>query len=123
MVEAIEGMPAGTFGLRASGKLSKEDYTGVIEPALRAAVDSGGVRAVFVLSDFDGLEHGAWLEDAKTGLGLGIGKRSAWRRFALVTDVEWVEKAMRLFAWMTPGEVKVYDDLDEVGEATRWVAG
>jgi hypothetical protein len=123
MVEAIEGMPAGTFGLRASGKLSKEDYTGVIEPALRAAVDSGGVRAVFVLSDFDGLEHGAWLEDAKTGLGLGIGKRSAWRRFALITDVEWVEKAMRLFAWMTPGEVKVYDDLDEVGEATRWVAG
>jgi hypothetical protein len=123
MVEAIEGMPAGTFGLRASGKLSKEDYTGVIEPALRAAVDSGGVRAVFVLSDFDGLEHGAWLEDAKTGLGLGIGKRSAWRRFALVTDVEWAEKAMRLFAWMTPGEVKVYDDLDEVGEATRWVAG
>jgi hypothetical protein len=123
MVEAIKGMPAGTFGLRASGKLSKEDYTGVIEPALRAAVASGGVRAVFVLSDFDGLEHGAWLEDAKTGLGLGIGKRSAWRRFALVTDVEWVEKAMRLFAWMTPGEVKIYDDLDEVGEATRWVAG
>jgi len=28
-----------------------------------------------------------------------------------------------MFAWMTPGEVKVYDDLDDVGEATRWVAG
>ena len=89
MVERIEGMPAGTKGLRASGRL----------------------------------EHGAWIEDAKTGLELGIGKRSAWKRFALVTDVEWVEKAMRMFAWMTPGEVKVFDDLDEVDEATRWVAG
>jgi stage II sporulation SpoAA-like protein len=123
MVERIEGMPAGTIGMRASGKLSKDDYTGVIEPALREAVDSGAVRAVFVLTDFGGLEHGAWIEDLKTGLGLGIGNRSAWKRFALVTDVEWVEKAMRMFAWMTPGEVKVYDDLDDVGEATRWVAG
>ena len=123
MVERIEGMPAGTKGLRASGKLSKEDYTGVIEPVLREAVDSGEVRVVFVLTDFHGLEHGAWIEDAKTGLGLGIGKRSAWKRFALVTDVEWVEKAMRMFAWMTPGEVEVFDDLDEVDEATRWVAG
>jgi hypothetical protein len=123
MVERIGGTPAGTVGLRARGKLSKDDYTGTIEPALREAVDSGAVRLVFVLTDFEGLEHGAWMEDLKTGLGLGFGERSAWKRFALVTDVEWVANATRMFAWMTPGEVKVYDDLDDVGEATRWVAG
>ena len=34
MIERIEGMPGGTIGLRASGKLSKADYTEVLEPAL-----------------------------------------------------------------------------------------
>ena len=47
---------------------------------------------------------------------------SAWKRFALVTDVEWVAKAMRMFAWMTPGEVKVCD-LAQEDEANAWVAG
>jgi hypothetical protein len=34
MIERIEEMPARTVGLRASGKLSKEDYREVLEPAL-----------------------------------------------------------------------------------------
>lgn len=46
---------------------------------------------------------------------------SAWKRFAFVTDVEWVAKAMRMFTWMTPGEVLV-QDLDGVEEARAWVA-
>lgn len=33
-IERIEGMSAGTVGLRASGKLTKADYTDVLEPAL-----------------------------------------------------------------------------------------
>jgi hypothetical protein len=59
--------------------------------------------------------------DVKTGLGLGIGHHSAWKRSAIVTDVDWVGKAYRMFAWMTPGEVKVYR-LDQIEEAKNWVA-
>ena len=70
---------------------------------------------------FDGLEHGAWAEDAKTGMRAWVRDHSAWQRFALVTDVEWVAKAVRAFAWMAPGEVKVFP-LAELGEATDWVA-
>lgn len=33
-------MPAGTVGLRASGKLSKDDCSEVLEPVLREAVAS-----------------------------------------------------------------------------------
>jgi hypothetical protein len=58
----------------------------------------------------------------KTGLGLGVGHHSAWRRSAIVTDVEWVAKAFRLFAWMTPGEVEVFG-LDGLEDAKRWAAG
>ena len=35
MVERMDDVPAGVIGLRASGKLTKEDYTDVLEPALR----------------------------------------------------------------------------------------
>jgi len=115
-------MPAGTIGFRASGKLTVEDYREVLVPGLQEAVDSGEVRMLFVLSDFDELEPKAWLEDAKTGLELGFLKHSAWRRSAIVSDAEWVKKAFRMFAWMTPGEVKVYE-LGEEAEAKDWIAG
>lgn len=88
MVERIDDMPAGTIGLRASGKLTREDYP----------------------------------EDLKTGLSAWFGHHSAWKRFALVTDVDWVARAMHMFAWMTPGDVMI-TGLDKLGEARAWVAG
>lgn len=121
MIAQIDDMPARTIGLRASGKLSKADYRDVLEPALRKAVDSGELRLVFVLADFDGLEPGAWIEDVKTGLRVLMRDHSAWRRFALVTNADWVAKAMRMFAWAVPGEVMTYP-LERVDDAKAWVA-
>ena len=120
MIELVDGMPAGTIGLTASGKLSRDDYRNVLEPALAEGVGSGELRLLFVLTDFDGLEPGAWIEDVKTGLSAWVRDHSAWKRFALVTNVEWVAKAMRMFTWMTPGEVLVRD-LDGLEEAKAWV--
>jgi hypothetical protein len=122
MIEPIEGMPAGTIGLRAAGKLSLADYRDVLEPALSRGVQSGELRLAFQLTDFDGLEPGAWIEDMKVGLRVWVREHSAWKRFALVTDVGWVAKATHLFAWLAPGEVKIFE-LDELEEAKSWVAG
>lgn len=74
-----------------------------------------------MLTDFEELEPGAWLEDAKTGFGLGLGHHSAWKRSAVVTDVEWIRKAMHLFAWMIPSELMIGEP-DRLEEAKRWVA-
>jgi SpoIIAA-like len=122
MVERIDEMPAGTVGFRASGKLTRDDYREVLEPALTEAAESGEIRMLFSLTHFEGLEPGAWFDDVKTGLGLGIGHHSAWKRSAVVTDVTWVGKAFELFAWMTPGEVKVFSEMDQLEEAKAWVA-
>jgi hypothetical protein len=121
MVERIDDMPTGTIGFRASGKLTRADYREALEPDLRKAAESGEIRMLFVLTTFEGLEPGAWFDDIKTGLGLGIGHHSAWKRSAIVTDVDWIGKAFRLFAWMTPGEVEVYG-LSRLEEAKSWVA-
>jgi SpoIIAA-like len=122
MIERIEDMPAGTIGLRASGRLSRDDYREVLEPALRDGIDSGELRLVFMLTDFEGLEAGALPEDVRTGFSAWFGHHSAWKRFALVTDVEWVAKAMHMFAWMTPGEVMICEP-DKLAEAKSWAAG
>ena len=121
MIKQVDDMPPGTIGFQAAGKLTRDDYREILEPVLREAAESGEIRMLFRLTDFDGLVPNAWFEDVKTGLGLGVGHHSAWKRSAIVTDVEWVAKAFQLFAWMTPGEVKVYA-LDQLEEAKRWVA-
>jgi len=117
----MDDMPNGTIGLRASGKLTREDYVEMLEPALREGVRSGGMRLVFVLTDFRGLAPGAWVEDMKTGLRVWIREHAAWKRFALVTDVEWVGRATQVFAWITPGETEVFP-LDRLDDAKRWAA-
>jgi hypothetical protein len=122
MIERIEAMPPGTIGLRASGKLSKADYVDVLEPALKEGVESGELRLVFALPDFDGLEAGAMMEDVETGLRAWVRDHSAWKRFAFVTDVEWLVKSMRAFAWLAPGEVRVFG-MAELEEAKSWAAG
>jgi hypothetical protein len=123
MVERMDDVPDGVVGLRASGKLTRDDYREGLEPALKEATDSGEARVVFVLTDFEGLEPGAWFEDVKTGLSAEIANRGAWKRLAVVTDVDWVAKAMHLFAWAMPGELEVFDDLGKLEEAKAWAAG
>jgi hypothetical protein len=77
MIERIEDMPSGAIGLRAGGRLSKEEYV----QALQAGVESGELRLLSL----------------------------------------WVAKAMHMFAWLTPGEVKIYEP-NELDEAKAWVA-
>lgn len=121
MIERIEEMPAGTLGLRASGKLTRADYRDALEPALKEAVESGEARVLFVITGYQGLEGGAVLEDVKTGLEVELRNRSAWKRLAVVTDADWIAKAMQLFGWLVPGELATYG-MDELDEAKRWVA-
>jgi hypothetical protein len=122
MVEKLEGMRAGTIGFRASGKVSGEDYREVLEPALRAAADAGEVRLLFVFEKDAELSPGALVEDARTGLALGIGQHSAWKRTALVTELDWVRRAFDLFSWLAPGEVKIFEPA-QLEEARAWVSG
>jgi hypothetical protein len=123
MIERIEDMPEGTLGFRASGEVSADDYRQVLEPALREAAEAGEVRLLYEIDAPFEMEAGAMAQDAKVGMQLGLGHLSAWKRTAIVTDVEWVARSVRLFAWMVPGELRVWADLEDLDEARRWVAG
>jgi SpoIIAA-like len=122
MIEALPDSPPGTIGYRISGRLSREDYTNVLIPPIRAAVDRGEKLRILVLLDeeFHGLEPSAVWEDIKAGIDLGVRHHSAWERFAIVTDAEWVRRATALFGWMAPGELRLLG-LGELDAAKAWL--
>ncbi|HEY5332059.1 MAG TPA: STAS/SEC14 domain-containing protein, partial [Solirubrobacterales bacterium] len=80
MVERIEAMPAGTIGFKVVSDLTADDYRDQIEPALKAAAEAGEVRLLFEIDRGFGMDAGAVIEDAKTGLKLGLGHMKAWKR-------------------------------------------
>src|ERR1700759_3032032 len=121
MVERIGAMPAGTLGVKGLADLAGDDYPEQIEPPPSEAAEAGEVRLLFEIPDGFGMDAGAVIEDAKTGLKLGLGHMKAWKRTAVVTDVDWIRKAIKAFGFMAPGEVRVFD-LAELGAAKVWVA-
>jgi SpoIIAA-like len=123
VIERLEGMPDGTIGYRATGRLTREEYRDLLLPGVKAAAEAGDVRMVFAVGPgFERIELGALALDTKAGVMLGVGHPKAWKRTALVTDVDWLADVMHLFGWLTPGEVKLYG-LDGLEDAKAWVAG
>ena len=118
MIEELKDMPAGVIGFDASGKLRAEDYRDVVLPALERAAATGEVRFVIIMRDFGGMSGGALWQDLK----VGFEHLRAWKRIALVTDIDWVRHMTALFGWMTPGEVEVFP-LAQREEAIAWAAG
>jgi SpoIIAA-like len=117
VIRELEDLPTGVIGFEASGTLKAEDYRDVIVPALERASSSGEVRFVIVIPEFDGMSGGALWEDLK----LGIENLRAWKRIALVTDIEWMKHVTRLFGWMTPGELRQFP-LARRADAIAWAA-
>ena len=123
MIERLEDMPAGTLGFRATGEIEREDYEDVLVPALRGAVQRGGkLRTLYVIDELDEIEPGALWADTKLGFDLGVRHHDAWERSAIVTDIHWMAQATKVFAWMIPGEARVFPRA-ELEQAKAWVAG
>jgi hypothetical protein len=118
MLERIENLPTDVVGVRAKGRVSREDYERVLEPMVhRAAGDGRPLKFLYHLgSDFDGFTPGAALEDAR----IGLRHMRRFRRCAIVSDHLWVRASSRLAGALLPCPVKVFHD-DTVHQAVRWL--
>jgi stage II sporulation SpoAA-like protein len=122
MIEEISGMPGGTIGLRASGKVSADDYKTVLEPVLRGVVERGEpIKLMYVMAEGTDYSAGAALQDMKTGAALGVPHLSAWRKTALVSDADWVDRVAHAFGWMMPGDFRTFAAKD-IDAAKTWLA-
>jgi hypothetical protein len=123
VVEQLEDMPAGTLGFRLSGKLNRDEYFEILNP-VREKLERGEKVSFLVETapDFHGLDFGALWEDMKAAGSVGLKHRSAWERLAVVTDKDWIRNAIAAFAWVIPGEIRVFEP-HELAEAKAWTGG
>jgi hypothetical protein len=116
-------MPPGTIGFRVTGEVQREDYDQVLVPDLERALAAGaGLRTLYLIESFHEIEPSALWADAKVGFNLGIRHHDEWVRSAIVTDIDWMAQAARLFTWLIPGETRVFP-VAALAEAKAWVAG
>ncbi len=119
MIEVKSGPSDATIEVRMTGKLTAKDYENVLSPAIKAALEKHDRVKMLVQigPGFDGFDAGAIWSDAKLGLSHWHG----FDRVAVATDVDWIEKSMKIFGFALPCPVKVFD-LDEADEARRWLS-
>jgi hypothetical protein len=119
LIRIVENMPPGTIGLRAEGRVTEDDYRDVLLPAVTAALQRGDVRLLYILGkEFDSYAPGAAWADTK----LFARHLKGWKRVAIVSDADWLENSVKAFAWLMPGEIKVFET-DDVRDAKAWLVG
>jgi SpoIIAA-like len=119
MFETIDGFGDDVVALRGTGTLTAEDYRTVLAPAIERST-AGGRKAKLLLElgeGFEGYDPGAILADAT----VGGGHMGSFERIAVVTDAEWIRRAMQLFGGLIPGDVRLFSVAD--GNSARdWIA-
>jgi SpoIIAA-like len=118
MMELMSDLPDHVVGIVASGEVTARDYETVLMPAVEDRLGRHGkLRFIYRLDPaFTGFTAGAMWDDAK----LGVAHFSAWERIAVVTDVDWIAGAARLFGFAMPCPVRVFP-LAQVADAMRWI--
>ena len=124
MLETIEGLPENALGFSAKGNVSAKDYETVLIPAVQEKLKHHDkVRLLYHLGDeFEKFELGAMWDDAKVGLA----HITEWEKIAIVTDVNWIQQAGKIFGFAietmsVPGDVKIFHN-SELDDAIKWIS-
>jgi SpoIIAA-like len=119
MLERINDLPDSVLGIRATGKVTADDYRNVLEPAVETALQSGRkLRFLYVLGeDVTGFSPGAAWQDSKVGLE----HYTRWEKVAVVSDKEWLRHSVDIFGYLIPGQIKAFTSAGEA-EARAWVS-
>lgn len=118
MITLIPDLPENVIGITASGEVTADDYETVLIPVIESTLKKHkGIRILYQLGpEFTGFTSGAMWDDMK----LGIGHLKSWEKIAVVTDLEWLAGATRLFGFAIPCPVTVFSN-NEMAEAVRWI--
>jgi hypothetical protein len=87
-------------------------------PATERAM-AGGRKAKLLLElgdGFEGYDPGAILADAT----VGGGHLGSFERIAVVTDAEWIRRAIQLFGGLIPGDVRLFSVAERTA-ARDWI--
>jgi hypothetical protein len=118
MIELLKDFPANVVGVVCTGRVTAQDYTRVLVPAVEHALGQNQkVRLYYqVDQDFQAYDASAMWEDFK----VGVAHLSRWERIAVVTDLDWIRNTVRIFGFLMPAAVQVFP-LSAAAAAREWV--
>ncbi len=118
MLERLPDLPEGIDGVKAVGRISKEDYERVFDPLVDSARRDGRrLRLLYEVGpEFEGFTPGAAWEDAK----LGLASMRLFDGLAVVSDVGWIRESTRLIGFVMPCPVRVFGN-GQRAEAVTWL--
>lgn len=118
MIEKIPDLPSNALGFIAKGTVTANDYESTIIPAVEELFSRHSkIRFLYHLGeDFTRFEAAAMWDDTK----LGLKHFTGWERMAVVSDIEWIRAAIKIFGFGIPGQVRVFHN-SEFAEAIQWI--
>jgi stage II sporulation SpoAA-like protein len=118
MLERLRDLPPGIVGLKASGKVSQQDYEQTVEPLFEEIRHEGNsVRLLYQFApEFEGFTAGGLWEDAK----IGLRSMRLLDGCAVVTDQAWIRNAASVVSYLLPCPVRVFANRD-VDDALAWL--
>lgn len=118
MIEQLSDFPGNVVAFRCTGRVTKGDYASVLLPAVLSALRTHQKIRLYYETGADfALDVGAMWEDFK----IGVEHFTHWDRIAVVTDIDWIKKSVRLFAFLMPATTKLFSQ-PEAAEARAWIS-
>jgi hypothetical protein len=116
-VEISKDPEKARLSVRATGKLTKEDYERFLPEIESTFKEQGKLRVLFEMHDFHGWSAGALWEDIK----FDFKHFSDIERLAIVGEKKW-EQGMAAFCRpFTAAKIKYFDH-SEIEQARQWLA-
>jgi hypothetical protein len=118
VIELLRGFPDNVVAIKCHGEVTRKDYDTVLVPAIEKALSSHDkIRLLYEAGpEFEGVDAGAVWEDFMVGME----NFPRWERVAVITDVEWISLATRLFSFAIPGTLRVYA-MEDAAKARLWI--
>ncbi len=119
MIAIIPDMPDDVVAVTATGKITDEDYRKVLVPAIEEKLKRHNkISFLYHMGQgFAGLTAEAVWDDARVGMR----HLTSFRKIAVVTDVDWIVKAVKLFSFVIPALVRTFGN-GGLEEAKAWVS-
>jgi len=116
MIEVEKKNEGKVIEVKATGKLSKENYEQFVPEFERLVQKCGKIRVLFEMHDFHGWTTGALWQDIK----FDMKHFSDIERLALVGDKKWEEGMATFCKPFTKAKIRYFDQA-EADEARKWL--